>query len=711
MPLDLNDGGQTAAQPDAVSGTPTAQPAPTQPTAATAATGTPAQPQAQQPHPTAAYSHLSSDGQYGWDGKQWQPIGTVTNAPPHPLVQKASVLRDVAQALAGGPTYQTTIDDQTGATTRTAVPLTKGQIGMAIALEAITGALSGLGQHGPNAAGQAAAAGVQQGVQIAQQRQQQQQQEDQQAQQDAQNRWQTTARKAQLYELNQRAILSTQQAERQGMETMKDQIALNADYLSQVQDAGAVSEQHVPQDAIAAGMKSGRYNAATMTAIPDGVATTVDGHPELTFSLVPNTGLKLDLTQDQYDKYAAARVPGFFKANKIPQTGFPVSIFQLARANQQLGAIQMTGADLSEIKDALTKSGDKTTQTLGASVPDVQSLLNDPTNGAVLAGDLLKLQPFISHSNVHGNTLLESLQQMAAPTKPDPRNPKQQVPNTAAPAAQRIVASIGGGDVKRGWSILQAYHDEVTPEPIKNVDDAQSIITDPASTPREVARARQFLALDTSQKAIVARAGAEAREAAKPQPAPASDTPDALGFSPTVTSQKEADQRFRGFKKNLDSLSQSEQSYAQFQQALSDINAGNWTGADSVVALFNAIGLSAAPLAGRGFRVNENTIREHEHARGWEGALQAKLQGVTSGAVITPQQLKDYAGIASQARAQQIISTANEMHAAGINADAALPTGNGRRIDADTAKVFLTLAGNDPNKARQAATAKGWKVQ
>src|SRR4051794_36705288 len=61
----------------------------------------------------------------------------VANAPTtahaaHPAVKKASLLHDVAQALAGGPRFTTSIDPMTGTTARTAVPLSGKQLGMAI---------------------------------------------------------------------------------------------------------------------------------------------------------------------------------------------------------------------------------------------------------------------------------------------------------------------------------------------------------------------------------------------------------------------------------------------------------------------------------------------------------------------------------------------------------------------------------------------------
>ena len=705
MPIDPNDP-QQVSTPDAVSNTPTAS----QPQAATPApSATPdATPTSvQQPSPTPGSASPAKATQTPQNGQPTAPQpGTVSNtAPVHSSVQRASTIRQVAQALAGGARYSETIDPQTGATVRTQLPMSKTDIGMAIALEAISGSLAGLAQTGPGAIGKAAAAGFQQ---VSQQQQAQQAQQDAQAQQQLQNQTQALARRASAFEQNSRTILNTAQAERYGVDSLKDAVSQNADVLSAYDDAGVVQERNVSQDQLSAGMTSGKYSPTDQIAIPDGF-TNLNGKYEQTFAIISNPSAKLPLTQTQWDTFAADHIQGFPAGVQIAD-GTPVPGYVLARANAQVQAINLMKQDFSSVSDALAKSSDKGNQDLAKSVPSVQSLLDDQNNGPVFQNALTKLQRFVSHADFHGQDFYESLQQMASPSMSDPRNPKQSIPNPSAGAAQVIAGAFGNGDPQKGWQILKAYHAEVTPTPISSEPQAEAVLSDPGSSSKAKLQARSFLNLSTQQKAAAAGAEERARQAAKPQsPNNANlSSPDALGFTPTVSDVKEANKRFGTFKKNLDDLSRSEQSYTQFQQALGNIQSGNWTGADSVVSLFNAIGLSAAPLAGRGFRINQNTIQEHEHARGWEGALQARLQGVQTGAVITPQQLRDYASIAQQARANQIVSTVNEMHNAGIPADAALPTGNGQRLTPDTASIFLHLAGGDANRARQAATAKGW---
>ena len=134
------------------------------------------------------------------------------------------------------------------------------------------------------------------------------------------------------------------------------------------------------------------------------------------------------------------------------------------------------------------------------------------------------------------------------------------------------------------------------------------------------------------------------------------ETPDAFGFTPNVPGGlKEYNKRQNALKKNLDETTKMDGTYQQFGSILNDINAGkDLTGAQSVVALFNAIGISATPLAGKGFRINNNTVEEHANARGLGQSLYQKFLGLKEGDVITPQQIKDYASIAAETRVNQM---------------------------------------------------------
>jgi len=189
-------------------------------------------------------------------------------------------------------------------------------------------------------------------------------------------------------------------------------------------------------------------------------------------------------------------------------------------------------------------------------------------------------------------------------------------------------------------------------------------------------------------------------------------TPDALGYTPHNYggSLKEYNKRQSALKKNTDDTSKMEGTYQQFQSVLNDIAAGKeLTGAASVVALFNAIGISATPLAGKGFRINNNTVEEHANSISMPDNLVKKaVSTFKNGEVVTPQQIKDYAQIAADTRTNQYVNLVNQAHGQGLNADFILPSGNGAKMDANTAKIFLKLTGGNVEAAKKAATAKGW---
>ena len=189
------------------------------------------------------------------------------------------------------------------------------------------------------------------------------------------------------------------------------------------------------------------------------------------------------------------------------------------------------------------------------------------------------------------------------------------------------------------------------------------------------------------------------------------DQTDVFGNKSPLSS-KEFNKRYDAFtnsqqNKTLQTL---EGSYQQFQDTIRQIDAGKGlTGAGSVVALFNAIGISATPLAGKGFRINSNTIEEHETARGLDQASYQKLLKLKDGDVITPQQVLDYASIAAGAYKNAYVNAANEQLRTLGYTDV-LPRGNNQQIDSATYDMYKRIAGGDPAKAAEAARKQGWQV-
>jgi hypothetical protein len=170
----------------------------------------------------------------------------------------------------------------------------------------------------------------------------------------------------------------------------------------------------------------------------------------------------------------------------------------------------------------------------------------------------------------------------------------------------------------------------------------------------------------------------------------------------------EMNKRYDTFSRSyVQPLTKADQTFSQFATILDDANRGQMTGAESVVGLFNAIGISATPLKGMGFRINNNTVEEHATARGLGESLYQKLLRAKAGDVITPQQVADYAKLATGARHDMYMSAVDEAHRQGLPIDF-LPKGRGRAIDHSTAKIYLDAYGDAPTAMSEAKKA-GWQ--
>jgi hypothetical protein len=711
-PPDFDDQSVANTPPDSGGTNPQATPA--QPATATSTQQPSPANQPTQPSQTPTQTQTAQQSQT--PQTQIPQAGMVSNPAPtpvdqnssHPAVKAAGIIHSIGQALAGGDRTVTKIDPVTGTVTRTIMPLSTKQIGLSLAAAALSGAFNGLAQKGPGASGAAAASGFQQG--FAQQQAVKQQQAAQ-AQADAESQSKAYARAASIAATNAQTILSTAEAEGRGADTLAKIAATNNPLIEAYEDDNKVLAHNVTQDELLAGMQSGKYDSTAMLGPIEGVRLLGGGRVEATHAVIQDPSAKVPLTQEAWDDYAANHVQGYQRGKQIG-SNLQVPGTVLARANEQKTMFQLSQLRHDEVADALRTSDDPNVQKLADVIPSIGSLLDNPKRGAGLSNALTRAQSYFSHADINhgGRDLYESLQEMAQPSKPDPNNKGQFIPNRDAPFAQTVAAAFApDGSAQTGWQILKAYHDEVVPEQITNEAQAADMIASSDRGSRAFKYAQRWIQSNTAQKVAIAGGEERARQAAKPQVSADSLTqPDSLGNVPTVTDPKEASKRYAPFKKNLDSLSQTEQTYNQFQSIANDVRSGKLTGAESVVALLSAVGISAAPLKGNGFRVSKDILNEHRNARGWEQSMQQKFLGAKDGDVITPKQILDYSGIASNARTSQYVNTYNQMRNAGISADAALPTGNGQKLDPNTAQIFLTLAGGDKNRARQAASAKGW---
>lgn len=506
MPIDIENNEQQQ-QPVAADDSPspvsvqpdTGNAAPQQSSAPTVTPAPSPQPQAQQQSQPQA--------------PQSQPPATpandavVNNNAAHPAVKKASLLRDVAQALAGGPRYTTTIDPTTGATTRTAVPLSSRDIGMAIALEAISGALSGLAVTGPGATGRAAAAGFQQGQQ---QIQQAQAQREQQAQQDFQNQSNQLARRASVYETNSRAILNTAEAEQRGAEAIDKLTDINRqsgvlDVDSDLLDNGGTPMTQVElMDA----MKSGKLSPTDQLGPVAGRVemTNADGSKrwEATHLILKDPSTPTSLSQADWDRYADGGVPGFQKGTKIGNT-VQVSLRMKQNANEILASHYLADQRLDDLRTSLdgTQYASHVPTRIDFSKPGVNAAMQ-------------RFQRYVSHDAANLQDPFSALQAMGQ-AKRDPKTGQVQ-PNPDAKYVDTVASAFGG------WPLLEAAHDQLAANRKSAADfavidseaKANAVLAAPKRfTQEQQSAAHNFLQLSDSQGAKKAAQAARARAVAE----------------------------------------------------------------------------------------------------------------------------------------------------------------------------------------------------
>jgi Transglycosylase SLT domain len=151
------DGSVTIANPESSSGS----------TPSLTAPAPQAPPQAQQgppppqPQPNQNYAQASQQQGPQQSGKPadlskapaaGQANGAPAQAPVPQHIQQASKIFDIAQTLAGGPTYNYQVSAD-GTMQKTQVPVSNSKIGLAIAMNALSGAFTGMSAGGPQGKG------------------------------------------------------------------------------------------------------------------------------------------------------------------------------------------------------------------------------------------------------------------------------------------------------------------------------------------------------------------------------------------------------------------------------------------------------------------------------------------------------------------------------------------------------------------------------
>lgn len=284
------------------------------------------------------------------------PASTVPPSVPnavHPMVQQAGVHNSVALALAGGPRYQTTIDPNTGISTKTQVPMSRWQVGMAIAMEALSGGVAGLQAHGPNHLAQAAGNGLQEGKQLTQEKQQADQQQAQQASQDY-------ARQAAITQANFQTHANMLKLGTMEHDYQQKYVDQGKPILDEANQVGAIQASNVNESDLLS-----KYHVTKDMAIPDGViprmttdadgkqiqATNKDGSEawDTTYSVI-DPKAKITLPPETLQFLADHHVQGYYKTDENGKA-IPANI----PADAKLGIHYVVGANAAAQNVKLTE--------------------------------------------------------------------------------------------------------------------------------------------------------------------------------------------------------------------------------------------------------------------------------------------------------------------------------------------------------------------
>jgi hypothetical protein len=488
---------------------------PDQTTAPTPDTSQSAQPQAQPsptPQPQPGQNELGDSlPQPQANTPPASTSGMVSNAPTppatpaaapvvHPAIRRASILNQIAQTLAGGPRYTVHVDDS-GNTTRTPVPLSGPQIGMAIALEAISGSLTGLSQRGPESAARGGAIAFSNAQQQGQQRRAL---AEQQAQTDAANRSSALQRQAATAHVNAQTIAAVSEAEMRGQDAILKLADFNrtSGILDVDQSLLDNNGQPMTQMELNAAMQSGKLSSLDSLGPVAGATevTNRDGskHWESTHLIIKDPESKIALTPELAAHFKEQGVPGFQSANPGATAQVPLRMMQ--SWNETAASHYLATQRLSDLRTTLagTPLADKVPTSIDFTKPGVATAMS-------------RFRYYTSHNSDNLSDPYLALQAQGA----DKRNPKTGAmePNPDAKYVDTIAQTFGG------WPLLEAAHNQILAQRksaadfavIDSADKANAVL---AANPTRFSAdqrssAANFLRLANAQGA--AKAGQDAR--------------------------------------------------------------------------------------------------------------------------------------------------------------------------------------------------------
>jgi hypothetical protein len=369
--------------------------APTTPASPSTAPGSPAQGanDTQQPQnfPLDGAQQVSNASAIAKRGAQDPNAVSTLNVAPHPLVQKAGILHSVARALAGNPTR--TIIDPDGSRREVPVPLTGKQIGLAIAIEALTGSLAGLQAGRGKGVGAAGMAGLET---VRQQTLQAHQRQEQNAQTQFEDKGKALAQQASAYAANLRTRALAQEVGMRDEQSHKDWIASHASTVAYLRDAAsaAIIKDNAPESEVTSPEFTRQALQNGWTAIPVGYVPRYDAegnhfskdgvplHDNL-YMVVDNR--KITVPADIVQKAQDWKLPGFAGLKDSPTnlSDFELRIGTILDTSNKIASLELEQKDLNDYYSYLNSKGVKGANGQPLVAPDLKQAVRQ--NAALLS--------------------------------------------------------------------------------------------------------------------------------------------------------------------------------------------------------------------------------------------------------------------------------------------------------------------------------------
>lgn len=314
-----------------------------------------------------------------------QPTATI-----NPMVRHASVVRQIAETLAGGPRATVSIDDYGNRVVQQA-PLSRREIGMAIALSAIQGSLAGLSAKGPNANAQAASLGFNA---VAQSKEKQTDDQNAQAQQDFSNRASAVAANLRTRNMAQEVGSREEAAHQAWIEQHAPTVSLIRQQHPDAIIKDNATEQEISDPAFIKQAMQNGWIALPVQSVPrfdaQGNHYSVNGTPLHDNLYMIVNGNKFSVPDETIKAAQDWNLPGFADSKNQPinVNGLELRLGTITDTANKVAALNQEQNDLNNYYDYLSEKGVKGSDGKRLVAPDLKQVIREnPSLSSAITGE------------------------------------------------------------------------------------------------------------------------------------------------------------------------------------------------------------------------------------------------------------------------------------------------------------------------------------